>query len=151
VASFTQSAIAALCIVIYALHEGYNDPNGQAYLGVYGLFAVLGVVIILAAQAVVSLAIIMFFRTHYREEHHWWKTLVAPLIALVTQAYVVYLCLSNMDFLGGGYKFANYIVWIDLAVVGIGVIGAFIIRASNPKKFDEIGRLIYEGLPEGGN
>ena len=77
------------------------------------------------------------------------KTLVAPLIAFVTQAYVVYLCLSNMDFLGGGYKFANYIVWIDIAVVGIGIIGAFIIRASNPKKFDEIGRLIYEGLPDG--
>ena len=149
VASFVQSAIAALCIVIYALHDGWNDPNGQAYIGVYGLFAVIGVVIILAAQAVVSLAIIMYFRTHHREEHHWFKTLVAPLIAFVTQAYVVYLCLSNMAFLGGGYKLADYIVWIDLAVVGIGIIGAFYIRATNPKKFDEIGRLIYEGLPDG--
>ena len=149
VASFVQSAIAALCIIIYALHDGWNDPNGQAYIGVYGLFAVIGVVIILAAQAVVSLAIIMYFRTHHREEHHWFKTSVAPLIAFVTQAYVVYLCLSNMAFLGGGYKLADYIVWIDLAVVGIGIIGAFIIRATNPKKFDEIGRLIYEGLPDG--
>jgi amino acid transporter len=144
VASFTQSAIASLCIVIYALKEGYNDPNGQAYLGVYGLFAVLGVVIILAAQALVSLAIIMYFRTHHREEHHWWKTLIAPLIALVTQAYVIYLCISNMAFLGGGYRFADYIVWIDIAVVGIGIVGAFYIKSSDPKKFDEIGRLVFE-------
>src|ERR1700756_4319079 len=112
VASFTQSAIAAIIIVIYALKEGYNDPNGQAYLGIYGLFAVMGVVIILAAQALVSLAIIMYFRTHHPEEHHWWTTLVAPLIALVTQAYVIYLCLSNMAFLGGGSRFADWIPWI---------------------------------------
>ena len=59
----------------------------------------MGVVIILAAQALVSLAIIMYFQTHHPEEHHWWTTLVAPLIALVTQAYVIYLCLSNMAFL----------------------------------------------------
>jgi amino acid transporter len=149
VASFTQSAIAALCIIIYALKEGYNDPNGQAYLGVYGLFAVLGVVIILAAQALVSLAIIFYFRTHHPEEHHWWKTLVAPLIAFVTQAYVVYLCISQMAFLGSGYKFADYIVWIDIAVVAIGIIGAIYLKSKDPAKYDQIGRLIYEGLPDG--
>jgi amino acid transporter len=148
VASFTQSAIAALCIVIYALKEGYNDPNGQAYLGVYGLFAVMGVVIILAAQALVSLAVIMYFRTHHPEEHHWWKTLVAPLIALVTQVYVVYLCISNMAFLGSGYRLADWIVWIDLVVVAIGIAGAFYIKSSDPKKFEQIGRLVYEGVPE---
>ena len=145
VASFTQSAIAALIIVIYALKEGYNDPNGQAYLGIYGLFAVMGVVIILAAQALVSLAIIMYFRTHHPEEHHWWKTLVAPLIALVTQAYVIYLCLSNMAFLGAGYRLADWIVWIDIAVVAIGIAGAFYIKSSDPKKFEQIGRLVFEG------
>ncbi len=57
VASFTQSAIAAVLIIIYALKEGWNDPNAQAYLGVYGLFAIMGVIIILAAQALVSVAI----------------------------------------------------------------------------------------------
>jgi amino acid transporter len=145
VASLAQSAIAAIIIVVYALKEGWNDPNGQAYLGVYGLFAVMGVVIILAAQALVSLAIIMYFRTHHPEEHHWWKTLVAPLIALVTQVYVVYLCISNMAFLGGGYRLADWIVWIDLAVVVIGIAGAFYIKANDPKKFDEIGRLVFEG------
>ncbi len=144
IASFTQSAIAAIIIVVYALKEGYSDPNGQAYLGVYGLFAVMGVVIILAAQALVSLAIIMYFRTHHREEHHWWKTLIAPLIALVTQVYVIYLCLSNMAFLGSGYRLADWIVWIDLVVVAVGIAGAFYIKSSDPKKFEQIGRLVFE-------
>jgi predicted membrane-bound mannosyltransferase len=106
---------------------------------------VMGVVIILAAQALVSLAIIMYFRTHHPEEHHWWTTLVAPLIALVTQAYVIYLCLSNMAFLGSGYRLADWIVWIDLVVVGIGIAGAFYIKSSDPKKFEQIGRLVFEG------
>jgi amino acid transporter len=148
VASFTQSAIAAALIIIYALKEGWNDPNGQAYLGVYGLFAIMGVIIILAAQALVSVAIIMYFRTHHPDEHHWWSTLVAPLIGFVAQLYVIYLCLSNMAFLGGGYRFADWIPWIDLVVVLLGIGGAFYLKSSDPKKYEEIGRLIYEGVPE---
>jgi amino acid transporter len=149
VASFTQSVIAAVIILIFAIKEGVNDPTTQAYLEVYGLMALVGTILIVAAQAVVSLAIIMYFRTHHPDDHHWWKTLIAPLIALVTQAYVVYLCVVNMDFLGGGLRFANYIIWIDAAVLVIGILGAIYIKASDPEKYDKIGRLIYEGLPEG--
>jgi len=148
VASFTQSVIAAVIILAFAIREGSNDPTTQAYLEVYGLMALVGTILIVAAQAVVSLAIIMYFRTHHPEEHHWWKTFVAPLIALATQAYVVYLCVANMDFLGGGLAFANWIIWIDLAVLLIGILGAVYIKASDPEKYDKIGRLIYEGLPE---
>jgi len=148
VASFTQSVIAAVLVLAFAIKEGTNDPNTQAYLEVYGLLALVGTILIVAAQAVVSLAIIMYFRTHHPEDHHWWKTLLAPAIALVTQAYVVYLCVANMDFLGGGLAFANWIIWIDLAVLIIGILGAVYIKASDPEKYDKIGRLIYEGLPE---
>jgi hypothetical protein len=61
---------------------------------------------------------------------------------------VVYLCVANMDFLGGGLAFANWIIWIDLAVLVVGILGAVYIKASDPEKYDKIGRLIYEGLPE---
>jgi hypothetical protein len=53
-----------------------------------------------------------------------------------------------MAFLGGGYRFADWIPWIDLAVVLIGIAGAFYLKSSDPKKYEEIGRLIYEGVPE---
>jgi hypothetical protein len=33
-------------------------------------------------------------------------------------------------------------------VLVVGVLGAFYIKASDPEKYDKIGRLIYEGVPE---
>ena len=45
-------------------------------------------------------------------------------------------------------RFADYIVWIDLAVLVVEILGAFYIKASDPEKYDKIGRLIYEGVPE---
>src|SRR5215471_4004121 len=83
VASFTQSIIAAIIIVLFWVFAGGNDPNAQAYVMVYGLLAVMGTMLILFAQALVSLAIIAYFRTHHPEEHHWWSTLLAPLISFV--------------------------------------------------------------------
>jgi amino acid transporter len=149
IASFTQTVIAIVLILLFAIFGGTNDPNTQAYLELYGLMALVGTILIVAAQAVVSLAIISYFRTHHPDDHHWWRTLVAPAIAFVAQAYVLYLCIANMDFLGGGFRFANWIVWIDLAVLAIGILGAFYIKSRDPEKYEQIGRLMYEGLPDG--
>ena len=107
--------------------------------------ALVGTILIVTSQAVVSLAIIAYFRKHHPEDLHWWKTGCAPVIAFVTQAYVVYLCVANMDFLGGGLRFADYIVWIDLASCCSGILGAVYIKASDPAKYDKIGRLINTG------
>jgi amino acid transporter len=148
VASFTQSAIAVVLVLLFAIVDGTNDPNAQAYLGVYSLLALVGTILIVAAQAVVSLAIIMYFRKHHRDEHHWWKTLLAPLIAFVAQVVVIYLCLTQMKFLGSGYAFADWIVWIDLAVLVVGILFAFYIKSADPEKYDKIGRLMYEGVPD---
>ena len=149
IASFTQTVIAIILILLFAIFGGTNDPNTQAYLELYGLMALVGTILIVAAQAIVSLAIIFYFRTHHPDDHHWWRTFVAPLIAFVAQVYVLYLCIANMDFLGGGFRFADWIVWIDLAVLAIGILGAVYIKSRDPQKYEQIGRLIYEGLPDG--
>jgi len=47
---------------------GTNDPNSQAYLQLYGLMAVMGVIIILSVQALVSLAILVYYERHHRDE-----------------------------------------------------------------------------------
>ena len=148
VASFTQSVIAAILVVLFWAHDGGNDPYNQAYLGVYSLYAVLGTMLIMFAQALVSVAIIVYFRTHHREEHHWWSTFLAPLIAFFAQLAIVGVMIWRMDFLGGGFSFADYIVWINLAILVIGVVGALYLKSSNPAKYDQIGRLIYQGVPE---
>jgi amino acid transporter len=146
VASFTQSTLAAIIIILFAVFAGTDDPTKQAYLQVYGLMALLGTAIIMLAQALVSLSIIIYFRTHHPDDHHWFKTLIAPLVAFAAQVYIIYLLFANIDFLGGGFAFANYIIWIILAVLAIGVAGAFVLRMVRPETYNQIGRMMYEGI-----
>src|SRR6266699_1183199 len=71
IASVTQSVIAAFIIALFAIFTGTNDPNSQAYIQVYGLMALMGVIIILSVQALVSLAILIYYERYHRDEVHW--------------------------------------------------------------------------------
>ncbi|HEY3146361.1 MAG TPA: APC family permease [Dongiaceae bacterium] len=146
VASCVQSVLAAIIIVLFMIFSGTNDPNQQAYLEIYGLMALLGTSLVMFAQAIVSLAIIVYFRTHHPEDHHWFETLVAPLISCAAQIYVIYLLFSQIEFLGGGLTLANWILPFNIAVIVVGVIGALILKAAKPEVYDKLGRLLYEGL-----
>ena len=146
VASCTQSVLAAIILVLFMVLAGTNDPTQQAYLMIYGLMALLGTSLVLFAQAIVSLAIIVYFRTHHPEDHHWFETLVAPLISFVAQIVVIWMLFANIDFLGGGLAFANWILWINIAVIAIGILGALWLKSAKPQVYDQLGRLIYEGL-----
>lgn len=147
VGSFTQSFFAAVIIVIFCIVMGTDDPTKQAYLGIYGLMALVGTALIMFAQAVVSLAIIVYFRKYHPEDHHWFETLLAPLVAFVAQIYIIWLLFSNMDFLGGGLSFAGYIFWVDLGVVVVGYLGALYLKSAKPQVYEQLGRMMYEGLP----
>ena len=107
VASIVQSVIAAIVIALFAIFTGTNDPNSQAYLQLYGLMAVMGVIIILSLQALVSLSILVYYERYHRDEVHWWRTRLAPVLSLVSQGLVVFLLFSNIDFLGSGYSYAT--------------------------------------------
>ena len=109
IASVTQSVIAALIILGFAVFVGTGDPLHIAYLQVYGLMAVMGVIIILAVQALVSLSILIYYTKEHPEEVHWWKTRIAPAISFIAQAIVIYLLFKNILFLGSGY---HYAVWL---------------------------------------
>jgi amino acid transporter len=147
IASVTQSVIAAFIIGLFAIFTGTNDPTSQAYVQVYGLMAVMGVIIILSVQALVSLAILVYYERFHRDEAHWWKTRLAPVLALVSQAYVVYLLFTNIGFLGASsYSYAYWLGPIDLAVVLGGIAMAFYLKRKAPAKYERAGRLINEGL-----
>jgi amino acid transporter len=148
VASLTQSAIAAVIVALFAIFAsttaGGSAATEEAYLQLYGLMAVMGVIIILAIQSLVSLAILVYFWR--RGEAHWLKTVLCPIIAFVAQAVVLYLLLKNIEFLGAGYPLADWLVWIDLAVFLIGIVVALWLKRRNRAKYDTIGRLVYEGV-----
>jgi amino acid transporter len=150
IASSTQSVIAALILLAFALFAAVDTKLGAAdsvgFLQVYGLMAVMGVVSILAIQALVSLAIFNYFRTHHKEDHHWWTTITAPLIATVTQAYVLYLAISHLKFLGSGYSYAKWLCWGDLVIFLAGLGYAFYLKSQKRAKYETIGRMINQGL-----
>jgi amino acid transporter len=147
IASIASSVVSLVIVGLFAIFVGTNDPGSQAYGQLYGLMAVMGVIIILSVQALVSLAILVYYLRHHRDEVHWWTTLLAPVLAFVSQGYVVYLLFENLNFLGAGsYGYAKLFGPIDLAVVLIGIALGFYYKKKHPAKYEQIGRLVNEGL-----
>jgi amino acid transporter len=146
IASIAASVLSLIIIGLFAIFVGTGDPSSQAYGQLYGLMAVMGVIIILTVQAVVSLAILVYYMRFHRDEVHWWKTVLAPVLAMLTQGYVVYLLFKNIDFLGAGYSYAKLFGPIDAAVVLIGIGLAFYYKKYKPETFEKVGRLINDGL-----
>ncbi len=151
IASITQSVIAVLIVIAFVafahVTKGSTAANDVAYIQVYGLMAVMGVVSILAIQALVSIAILNYFRTHHADEHHWWTTTLAPIIGAIAQVYVLYLAIHNLDFLGAGsYPYARWLVWGDVVIFAGGLAFAFYLKSNDRAKYETIGRMINEGL-----
>jgi amino acid transporter len=146
VASLAQTAVAVLIVLGFALFTGTNDPSSQAYIQLYGLMALMGVIVILSVQALVSLSIFIYFERHPSRTAHWWKTRLAPALSFLSQVFVVYLLFGNIKFLGSGYSYANWLGPIDLAVIVGGVIFAFYLKSHDRDKYESAGRLINEGL-----
>jgi amino acid transporter len=146
VATITQSVIAAIIVGLFALFVGTNTPTSQAYVQLYGLMAVMGVIIIVAIQALVSVAIWRYFRMQHPTEHHVWKTMLAPWISFVAQAVVLYLLFDNLTLIGGGIGYANIFGPIDAGVFVVGIGTALYLKRKSPARFEAVGRLINEGV-----
>lgn len=146
IASITQTVIAAIIIVLFAVFAGRDNPTQQAYLDLYGLMAIMGVIVILAVQALVSVSILNYFRQQHGSEVHWWSTVLAPIISFVGQAVVLFLLFQNLTFIGGGLGLANWLGPIDAVIFALGIGLAFYLKSSQPEKYKTLGRLIHENL-----
>jgi amino acid transporter len=144
VASITQSLLAALWVGLFAFYLGTNDPNAQAYLAVYTLLAILGTMLLLILQAIVSLAIIAYFRAHHSDEAGAFSTVIAPLIAFVAQVYLVYLLVVNLETFGGGGPFGSQIPMIAFVILVVGFVWGVVLRFVAPKVYERIGRVVFE-------
>ena len=146
IASITQTVIAVLIILAFAVFAGRNNPTQQAYLDLYGLMAVMGVIVILAVQALVSIAILRYFWQNHGTEVHWWSTVLAPIISLIGQSIVLVLLFQNLSFIGGGLGLANWLGPVDLLIFAVGIGLAFYLKSSQPEKYKTLGRLIHGNL-----
>ncbi len=143
IASILQSFLAALWIGLFAYSYGTNDPNAQAYLGLYTLLAILGTMLLLILQAIVSLAIIVYFRKHHSSEAGSFSTLIAPIIAFFAQVYLVYLLVGNLETFGGTGAFGHNIPTIAAAIIVVGFIWGFVLRFVAPDTYARIGRMVF--------
>jgi amino acid transporter len=150
IASSTQSVIAAGIVLAFYFFtttaSGTDSATSQAYVQLYGLAAFMGVVIILFVQALVSVAIWNYFRTHHPSEHKLWNHTIAPLISVIGQVAVLAVAIQKIDFLGAGYHYAWYLVIIDVLVFAGGYAYALYLKSSDRAKYETIGRMINEGL-----
>ena len=142
-ASAVQSVLAAIWVVLYGLGYGFDDPSGQAWLGVYTLFAVLGTGLLLVLQAVVSLAIILWFRKN--GGGNVLTTLIAPAVSVVVQIWLVYTLVANLATLGGTNGFAQSLPYVGLAIIVGGLVWGFVLKSSNPSAYNNIGHMVNNG------
>ena len=139
-ASAVQSVLAALWVILYGLGYGFDDPSGQAWLGVYTLFAVLGTGLLLVLQAIVSLAIIQWFRKN--GGGNVFTTVIAPAISFVVQLWLVYTLIANLATLGGTNGFAQSIPYVGLTIILVGLIWGVALKSMNPAAYRNIGHMV---------
>ena len=134
IASTTQSVIAALIVLAFAVfatrRPGSDSATSVGYIQLYGLMAFMGVVLILFIQALVSVAIWNYFRTHHPAEHRMWTHTLAPLISVIGQLAVLFVAIDKIDFLGAGYTYAWYLVAIDVLVFVGGIAYAMYLKSA---------------------
>lgn len=142
VASILQSVLAAVWVGLFAYFLGTNDPNAQAYATVYTMLAILGTMLLLILQAVVSIAIIRYFRANHPGEVNIFASLIAPVIAFISQVYLVYLLVENLETFGGTGSFGSKIPMIAFTILAIGLVWGLVLRFVSPAAHARIGRLV---------
>lgn len=143
IASFVQSGIAL--VLILAFFAAGMDP----YVHLYTLLAILGTMAILIVQSLCAFSVIAYF--HFHKNHpssaHWFKTFLAPLLGGVGMLYVVYLLWEHKESAAGTasgtllFKLTPWIV-VGLFVLGAGM--ALYFKLRDPRRYDLIGRIVYE-------
>jgi hypothetical protein len=130
-------------VAVYALAFTIYDPSTEGALLKLGTWSpLLGVLGILAVQALVSIAIIRFFLTSGRTDFHWWTTLVAPLLGFAAMVAACVLLVINRGDLSGAADavYIQILPWVVLGVFVLGVVLAVVLRSTAPERYARIGQ-----------
>jgi amino acid transporter len=147
IASVTQTVVAVALVLAWGIGAGFSFDKAfdTAYVRIYTMMAVQGVVWILAIQAVCALAVIVWHRRHKHPDSIW-VVGVAPIIAILGQVFALYLLFKNIEVLAGTIGYVDLIAPIALFVVIAALAYAVTLKRRNRAKFDVIGRMIDEGV-----
>ncbi len=138
VASVVQSVLALIVIVVYSI-AGW-DPLSELFFWL-GTTGGVGILILLVAT---SISVIKFFAKDHGGETVWTRV-IAPVIATIALAYVLYETLSGYaDLLGvvpgtSTYKMRWILPSLFLVVAIIGVLWALVLKSRQPEVYNAIG------------
>lgn len=137
-ASMTVTALVALYLLAFVL---YDSSTEGALLKLGTWTPLLGVLGILAVQALASVAIIRYFLTAARDGFRVWSTLIAPAIGFLAMVGASYLLIANRGALAGNadVPFIRFLPWTALAMFGIGVVIALVLRTRQPERYSGLG------------
>jgi amino acid transporter len=144
---YIASMVVTAMLSVYILGFVVYDSSTEAALLKLGTWSpLLGVLGILAIQALVSFAIIKFFLNQARDGFHWWKTLVAPVIGGVAQIGACILLIKNRSLLSGAGDalFVKAIPWVVLIIFLAGIGLALYYRSASQERYRAIGRFVHE-------
>jgi amino acid transporter len=123
-----------------------DSSNSAALLKLGTWLPLMGVLGILAVQALASVAIVRYFLTTARDGFHWWRTLVAPVLGCLAMVGACYLVIANRGALSGAghATFIKAIPWLCLGTFAVGIGLGLYYRAADRVRFHGIGRLVFE-------
>lgn len=143
VASMTVTVLVALYVIGFTIY----DPSTEGALLKLGTWSpLLGVLGILAVQALVCVAIIRYFLTRARDGFHWFTTLVAPVLGGLAMTGACYLLVDNRSTLAAAedVPFITLLPWVVLAMFVAGIVIALVMRSRRPDRYAHLGHFTLE-------
>ncbi|WP_018680438.1 APC family permease [Actinokineospora enzanensis] len=134
-ASITQSVLALVVVVIYAI--GGWDPFVQLFY-VAGTAGALGVLLLLSGTA---FATVKYLNDNKDEQHRTIHRIAPPLAALAVTAILVLVVANFALLLGLGDTPLSWVIPVVFAAVAVGgVVYGFVLRATRPAVYAAIGQ-----------
>ncbi|MEN2509875.1 APC family permease [Gordonia polyisoprenivorans] len=132
-ASLAISALGFAGVALFAL--AHSDPAKA-----YGQLAGLGNAGVFILMALVSVAVVVWFRRHGREKgERLWATTIAPSISAIAMISLVGFALFNFDLVAGESS-SNWILLLVLAGSFVaGLIVATVVKIRRPEQFLRLG------------
>jgi amino acid transporter len=128
---------AVLLLVLLILVISGGDANAL-YAAAAGV-AFYGMLLLLSLTAV---AIIVYFRRN-KSSMSFWRTLVAPVVALAGIGFALLTASFNMELLVVGDQFLlTVLLAIPYLSIAIGIALALLLRRRNPDTYMRIGRAV---------
>jgi len=131
-ACYVQIGMVAVVVAIFAVFG--LDP----YTTLFTWWTGVGAAGIILLQTIASIAIFVFFRRSTVDKRPW-NTFIAPLLGIAGLLPFLWYAVTGMDVLLGGGGWLQFTFTAMLfASLAIGVIGAYVIKARSPRRYEEL-------------